>query len=207
MTSGISDLQGRLKPAVFLDRDGTITRLDGYLTSPSQLRLLPEAASSLTRLQQAGFLCILITNQSVVGRGMITVNELDAIHAELQRLLLAEGGQLDAIYSSFERPSLDDETIIEHEDRKPGPGMLFRAANELQIDLAASWMIGDRLSDVLAGVNAGCKSVRVRTGYRYTCPIRPIGHEYVCKYSIKEAVDFILAEKSSLERGTIAPQV
>ena len=81
------------------------------------------------------------------------------------------------------------------------------AANELQIDLAASWMIGDRLSDVLAGVNAGCKSVRVRTGYRYTCPVRPIGHEDVCKYSIKEAVDFILTERSSLKRESIVPQV
>lgn len=207
MTSETADLAGTLKPAIFLDRDGTITRLEGYLTSPSQLRLLPEAASSLTRLKQAGFLCILITNQSAVGRGMITVDELDGIHSELQRLLLAEGVQLDAIYSSFERPTLDDETIIEHQDRKPGPGMLFRAAYDLQIDLAASWMIGDRLSDVLAGVNAGCKSVRVRTGYRYTCPIRPIGHEYVCKYSIKEAVDFILTEQCSLKRGTMAPQV
>ena len=105
MTSETSDLPGTLKPAIFLDRDGTITRLDGYLTSPSQLRLLPEAAASLTRLKQAGFLCILITNQSAVGRGMITVDELHVIHVELQRLLLAEGVQLDAIYSCLERPS------------------------------------------------------------------------------------------------------
>lgn len=194
MTSETTDLPSTLKPAVFLDRDGTITRLDGYLTSPSQLRLLPDAAASLAKLKQAGFLCILITNQSAVGRGMITVDEMDAIHVELNRVLAAAGGQLDAIYSCHERPSLDDETIVEYPDRKPGPGMLLRAASDMGVDLSQSWMIGDRLSDVLAGVNAGCRSIRVRTGHRYTCPIRSIGCEYVCKYSIKEATEFILAE-------------
>lgn len=207
MTSDTSNLSHSLKTAVFLDRDGTINRLDGYLTSPCQVQLLPDAAASLAKLKQAGFLCILVTNQSAVGRGMITTDVLDVIHAELQRLLATDGVQLDAIYSCHECPSQDDETIVEHPDRKPGPGMLLRAANELNIDLAGSWMIGDRLSDVLAGVNAGCKSVRVRTGYRYTCPIRSIGHEYVCKYSIKEAVEFILAERSSMKRESMAPQV
>ncbi len=203
MTSEPSDLPSTLKPAVFLDRDGTITRLDGYLTSPNQLRLLPDVAASLAKFKQAGFLCILITNQSAVGRGMITVDELDAIHAELNRVLAAGSTQLDAVYSCHECPSLDDETIVEHPDRKPGPGMLLRAARDMGVDLSRSWMIGDRLSDVLAGVNAGCRSIRVRTGHRYTCPIRSIDCEYVCKYSIKEAAEFILAERR-IENGAIA---
>jgi D-glycero-D-manno-heptose 1,7-bisphosphate phosphatase len=207
MISETTDLPSTLKPAVFLDRDGTITIYDGYVTSPSQLRLLPDVAASLVKLKQAGFLCILITNQSAVGRGMITVDELDAIHAELNRLLAAAGTQLDAIYSCLECPSLDDETIAEHPDRKPGPGMLLRAASDMGIDLAQSWMIGDRLSDVLAGVNAGCRSIRVRTGHRYTCPIRSIDGEYVCKYSIKEAAEFILAEtRTKNEAIAIRPQ-
>lgn len=207
MTSETLDLPSPLKPAVFLDRDGTVTEFDGYLTSPSQLRLLPDAAASLANLKQAGFLCILVTNQSAVGRGMITVDELDAIHAELNRLLATAGAQLDAIYSCHECPSLDDETIVEHPDRKPGPGMLLRAASDLSVDLSQSWMIGDRLSDVLAGVNAGCRSIRVRTGHRYTCPIRSIDGEYVCKYSIKEAAEFILAEtRTKNEVIAVRPQ-
>ncbi len=201
MISGTSDLQSTLKPAVFLDRDGTITRLDGYLISPNQVRLLPDAAASLAKLKQTGFLCILVTNQSAVGRGMITTDELDTIHAELNRLLAAAGAQLDAIYSCHECPSLDDETIVEQPDRKPGPGMLLRAARDLGVDLSQSWMIGDRLSDVLAGVNAGCRSIRVRTGHRYTCPIRSIDCEYACKYSIKEAAEFILAETRTKDRA------
>jgi histidinol-phosphate phosphatase family protein len=194
MTSETTNLSNPPRPAVFLDRDGTITRLDGYMTSPSQVRLLPDAAASLAKLKLAGFLCILVTNQSAVGRGMITTDELDAIHIELQRLLATDRAQLDAIYSCHEYPSLEDETIIEHPNRKPGPGMLLRAASDLNVDLSNSWMIGDRLSDVLAGASAGCRSVRVRTGHRYTCPIRSIDCEYVCKYSIKEAAEFILAE-------------
>lgn len=206
MISKNTDLPTTLRPAVFLDRDGTITRLDGYLTSPNQVRLLPDVAASLAKLKHAGFLCILVTNQSAVGRGMIKPNELDAIHAELYRLLAATGAQLDAIYSCHECPTVDDETIVEHPDRKPGPGMLLRAASELNVVLSSSWMIGDRLADVLAGVNAGCRSIRVRTGHRYTCPIRSIDCEYVCKYSIKEAVEFILAERSSLKHESAVPQ-
>ena len=200
MTSGSTDSLAALRPAVFLDRDGTVTQLDGYLTSPSQLQLLPGASASLMRLKKAGFLCILVTNQSAVGRGMMTAETLNTIHAELQRQLSADGVLLDAIYSCYECPSIEDETIIEHPDRKPGPGMLLRAAAELNVELSGSWMIGDRLSDVLAGMNAGCRSIRVRTGYRYSCPIQSLGRPYECRYSIKEAVDHILSEQIAHNR-------
>jgi len=185
--------------AVFLDRDGTIIRLNGYLTSPEQVCLLPDAAASIRKLRERGFQCVLVTNQSAVGRGLISADQLEEIHQELQRQLAVEGAKMDAIYSCHEVPIADDETVVEHPDRKPGPGMLLRAAQDLKLNLAASWMIGDRLSDVLAGVNAGCRSIRVRTGYRYMCPIRSIDYEYVSKYSIKEAVEFILAE-SGIQR-------
>jgi D-glycero-D-manno-heptose 1,7-bisphosphate phosphatase len=200
MLSGNADPLVATRPAVFLDRDGTVTQLDGYLTSPSQLHLLPDVSASLTRLKKAGFLCILVTNQSAVGRGMMTIDTLNVIHAELQRLLSADGISLDAIYSCYECPSIEDETIIEHPDRKPGPGMLLRAAAELNVELSGSWMIGDRLSDVLAGMNAGCRSIRVRTGYRYSCPIQSLGRPYECRYSIKEAVDHILSEQIARNR-------
>jgi len=185
--------------AVFLDRDGTITRLDGYLTSPEQICLLPHTAASIRKLRECGFQCVLVTNQSAVGRGMISAHQLEEIHQELQRQLCIEGAELDAIYSRHEVPFTDDETVVEYPDRKPGPGMLLRAAQDLNLNLTASWMIGDRLSDVLAGVNAGCRSIRVRSGHRYVCPIRSIGRDYVSKYSIKEAAEFILAE-SEIQR-------
>ena len=90
MTSGSTESLAASRPAVFLDRDGTVTQLDGYLTSPSQLQLLPGASASLMRLKKAGFLCILVTNQSAVGRGMMTAETLNTIHAELQRQLSAD---------------------------------------------------------------------------------------------------------------------
>lgn len=185
--------------AVFLDRDGTITQLNVYLTLPEQFKLLPDAAASIRKLRECGFHCVLVTNQSAVGRGLISADQLEEIHQELQRQLAVEGTELDAIYSCHEVPFADDETIIENPDRKPGPGMLQRAAQDLKLKLTASWMIGDRLSDVLAGVNAGCRSIRVRSGHRYVCPIRSIGCDYVSKYSIKEAAEFILAE-SAIQR-------
>ncbi len=185
--------------AVFLDRDGTITRLNGYLTSPEQIRLLPDAAASIRELKECGFQCVLVTNQSAVGRGLISADQLEEIHQELQRQLAVEGTEFDAIYSCHEVPVADDETVVEYPDRKPGPGMLLRAAQDLKLNLASSWMIGDRLSDVLAGVNAGCRSIRVRSGHRYVCPIRSIGCDYVSKYAIKEAAEFILAE-SEIQR-------
>ena len=180
--------------AVFLDRDGTIIRSAGYITQPDQIELLPDAASSIQRLRIAGFQCVLVTNQSAIGRGFLTMDGLEKIHAELRRRLAAEGAQLDAVYFCADAPKSDDETIVEYPDRKPGPGMLIKANNDMTLDLTTSWMVGDRLSDVLAGVHAGCRSIRVKTGHRYMCPIQTIGVNYVTKYSIKEATDFILTE-------------
>ena len=100
---------------------------------------------------------MLVTNQSAIGRGMLTEDRLDLIHDEMNRQLAAAGAALDAIYYCPEAPAGDDRTVVEHPDRKPGPGMLLRAAAELGLDLGASWMVGDMISDVLAGLNAGCR--------------------------------------------------
>ncbi len=171
MMNSVYHRNRNFESAVFFDRDGTITRLVGYVTKPCQLEIIPCAAESLVRLAQAGFRCTMVTNQSAVGSGMITVDVLREIHAELQRLLEAGGARPDAIYDCPVAPASGDETVIEHPDRKPGPGMLLKAAADFQIDLSRSWMVGDRLSDVLAGVNAGCRSIRVRTGYQYPDPM------------------------------------
>ncbi len=128
---------------------------------------------------------------------MLTVDVLREIHAELQRLLEAGGARLDAIYGCQLAPATDKETFIEHPDRKPGPGMLLRAAADLRINLSRSWMVADRLSDVPAGVNAGCRSIRVRTGHQYPDPAPPVSCDYVTLDSVREAADYILAESDS----------
>ncbi|SIN67794.1 D-glycero-D-manno-heptose 1,7-bisphosphate phosphatase [Singulisphaera sp. GP187] len=153
------------QPAVFLDRDGTIIEHVHYLSDVLQVRLLPGAAQAIERLRAAGYACVVVTNQSAIGRGMITEAQLGLIHDEMNRQLAAAGTAVDAIEFCPATPGSADRSLIEHIDRKPGPGMLFRATAALGLDLDASWMIGDMLSDVLAGVNAGCRgSILVQTG-------------------------------------------
>jgi D-glycero-D-manno-heptose 1,7-bisphosphate phosphatase len=160
-----------LRPAVFLDRDGTIIEERSYITRPDQVQLLPGAAMAIFTLRQAGYLCVVVTNQSAVGKGMITLAQLGHIHVEMLRQLREARTELDGTYFCPFSPTatdqtLTDQTLSEHPDRKPAPGMLLKAADELSLDLRASWMVGDRLSDVLAGRNAGCReSILVRTGY------------------------------------------
>ena len=130
-----------------------------YLCDPALVRLLPGAAEALKKLRRAGFVVVLVTNQSAIGRGMLTENRLEQIHTEMRRQLAASGATIDGIYYCPVAPGSDDRSLVEHPDRKPGPGMLLRAAADLQLDLAASWMVGDLISDVWAGLNAGCRSI------------------------------------------------
>jgi D,D-heptose 1,7-bisphosphate phosphatase len=155
----LANCPGAQRPAVFLDRDGTIIEHVPYLCDPALVRLLPEAAEALKELHRAGFALVLVTNQSAIGRGMLTENRLEQIHTEMRRQLAACGATIDGIYYCPVAPGSDNRSLVEHPDRKPGPGMLLRAAADLQLDLAASWMVGDLISDVWAGLNAGCRSV------------------------------------------------
>jgi D-glycero-D-manno-heptose 1,7-bisphosphate phosphatase len=147
------------RPAVFLDRDGTVIEAVHYLRDPAAVRLLPGAGVALARLRAAGFACVLITNQSAIGRGLLTVEGLYQVHAELCRQLGAHGAELDGFYFCPSVPLSDDRTVIDDPDRKPSPGMILRAASDLDLDLDRSWMIGDMVSDVLAGRNAGCRGL------------------------------------------------
>jgi D-glycero-D-manno-heptose 1,7-bisphosphate phosphatase len=153
------------RPAVFLDRDGTLIEHVHYISDPDNVRLLPEVGPALRRLQQAGFALVVVTNQSGIGRGEITVEQYEAVNSEMARLLAIEGVTLDAVYYCPEAPSGDDRTVVTHNDRKPGPGMLQKGAKDLGLDLSTSWMIGDMISDALAGINAGCRGTfLVETG-------------------------------------------
>lgn len=145
------------RPAIFFDRDGTLIEPIPYLQNPSAIQLVEGATKALAVARGASYTCVLVTNQSAVGRGLISEARLEEIHCELQRQLKRAEVELDAIYYSTIVPRTGDRTIVEHPDRKPGPGLLLRAASELGLSLARSWMVGDMISDVLAGVYAGCQ--------------------------------------------------
>jgi D,D-heptose 1,7-bisphosphate phosphatase len=183
------------RPAVFLDRDGTIIEQVHYLSEPGRVRLLPEAAESLRRLHSAGFACVVVTNQSAIGRGMLTEAQLHLIHDEMTRQLAAEGAGVDAIYFCPEAPVGDDRTVVEYGERKPGPGMLVRAAGELGLDLDASWMVGDMISDILAGINARCRgSILVQTGKGLSEAERGLDVAYHVADNLLAAANLILTD-------------
>ncbi len=154
------------RPAVFLDRDGTLVREVDYLRTVAQLRLLPGAADAIRRLNQAGFAVVLATNQSGIARGILTEGELQAINDELQRRLAARGARLDAIYYCPHHPEAPVAAYRKRcRCRKPAPGLLLRAARDLDLDLSRSFAVGDSARDVQAGARAGCRTILVRTGY------------------------------------------
>ncbi len=162
--------QGRgLRPAVLLDRDGTLTAGAGLITSLDQLELLPGAAEAVRAVNRAGYLAVLVTNQPVIARGDLSLAGLREIHNKLETLLGREGAYLDRIYYCPHHPHSGypgerAELKIDCACRKPKPGMIHQAAAELGIDLAQSWMVGDSTMDILTAHNAGIRSAVVATG-------------------------------------------
>lgn len=154
-----------MKRAAFLDRDGTIIDLVHHLNDPADVRLIDGAGPAIKALRDAGYDIVIVTNQSVIGRGKLTEAGLAEVHAEMNRQLAAFDAQIDKIYFCPLKPTQKDPTVIEDSMRKPGPGMLLQAASDHGLDLDQSWMVGDTLSDMAAGRNAGCRSILVRTGY------------------------------------------
>ena len=140
------------KRAVFLDRDDTLIVNVPYLGDPTQVEIFPDAAEALVALRRANYLLFVVSNQSGVGRGLITREQVFAVNTELQRQLT--GDQIHAFYHSFATP--DDPWAT---DRKPSPELLEQAAKAHDVDLAASFFIGDRLSDIECGINAGCRTI------------------------------------------------
>lgn len=156
-----------LRPCVFLDRDGTITREAGYINHPERLALEPGAAAAIRKLNQAGVLTVLVTNQAGLARGYFTEDVLHATFEHLQKLLAARQARLDAIYFAPHHPSSADPRWREdpHELRKPGLGMIRKACRELPIDMARSYVVGDRYNDIKFAHKAGLPGVFVKTGY------------------------------------------
>jgi D-glycero-D-manno-heptose 1,7-bisphosphate phosphatase len=154
------------RPAVFMDRDGCLTEEVGYVNHPTRIRLLPRTAEAVRRLNQAGVPAVMVTNQTGIARGYFSEETLHATNARMQDQLRAAGARLDGVYVCMHHPSEGEPPYRADCDcRKPRPGLLHRAATELGLDLSASVMIGDKLSDVTAGHAVGAAGVLVLTGY------------------------------------------
>ena len=154
------------RPAVFLDRDGTINEQMGYVNHLSRFQLLPGVARAIRGLNEAGLPVVVVTNQSGLARGYFPESLLEAVHAELHRLLAREGAHLDGLYICPHHPEAREERFrLDCDCRKPRPGLLERAAAELDLDLGRSYMVGDRWSDLRCGAAVGATTVLVLTGY------------------------------------------
>jgi D-glycero-D-manno-heptose 1,7-bisphosphate phosphatase len=153
------------RPAVFLDRDGTIIEDVGFLRDVSQIDLLPWTADAIRQLNAAGYAVVVVTNQSGVGRGYFDEAHVRATHAVLETALAEQGARIDAFYYCPHYPtSVDTRYAVACDCRKPGSGLLRRAAQDLGLDLAQSWMVGDWWRDVEAGAGAGARTILIRTG-------------------------------------------
>lgn len=173
--------------AVFLDRDGTINVYKGFLRDINEFELIDGVVDAIRKINNSGYLCVVVTNQPVIARGEVTVDQLSQIHNKLETLLGAEGAYIDRLYYCPHHPDKGfdgeiPELKIECECRKPKPGMLIAASKDLNIDLGSSWMIGDGKNDVLAGKNAGCKTILIGK--------EDYGQDYSAN-RLDEAVDFI----------------
>jgi len=182
-------------PAVFLDRDGTINKERGHIQTPQDLVLLSGAASAIGRLNESQYLTVVVTNQSVIARGKCTEADMDAIHDRLQLLIGEYGAYINRIYYC---PHYPDRLIpgdrqdlkIVCDCRKPEPGLILRAAKEMNIDLNMSWMVGDMISDIEAAKMAGIRSILLtkQGSFDNQWSVSP---DAKC-LDLNEAVDFIL---------------
>ena len=187
---------GFLKKVVFLDRDGTINRDSAdYIKSRSEFNFIPGSLEAIRDLTANGFASIVITNQSGLARKFITLAELDAMHALMNRAVAAAGGKITDIFFC---PHLPDEGC---ECRKPAPGLIYQAKKKYNIELADSIMVGDHVKDIACGRNAGCgMTVLVKSGLdpdvEKELKIKPISTDYVAG-NLFEAAEWIIDHHSS----------
>ena len=181
--------------AVFLDRDGTLNEEIDLLHRPEDLRLLPGVGKAIARLNKLGYKVIVVTNQPVVARGLCSEEKVREIHETLKKMVAQEGGKLDAIYyCPHSKLAEVQEYRIECDCRKPGTGLLKQAQKAHNLDLKASFMVGDMTRDLLAGRNAGCQTILVKTGYRGLDGQFDAKPDFVCA-DLTEAAELIARQR------------
>jgi D-glycero-D-manno-heptose 1,7-bisphosphate phosphatase len=166
--------------AVFLDRDGTINNYVGFLRNIEDFSLVDGVTEAIRRINESGYLAIVVTNQPVIARGEVSVSQLNEIHNKMETLLGQDGAYVDAIYYCPHHPHKGyageiPELKVDCDCRKPKPGMLRQAAEKFHIDLSQSWMIGDSESDIRTGQAAGCRTVLLSqefVDYGQTCHVQ-----------------------------------
>jgi D-glycero-D-manno-heptose 1,7-bisphosphate phosphatase len=165
-----------MRPAAFLDRDGTVLEEAGYLDRLERLVFFPFAIDAIRLLRRGGYAVVIITNQSGVGRGLYAEEFVHRAHRTIDERVAAGGGRIDGYYYCPHHPTAEVERYRRDcECRKPGPGMLRQAATELDLDLPRSFAVGDKWTDVQAGEAAGARGILVRTGYGRTTESAPKG--------------------------------
>lgn len=188
-----------LRPAVFLDKDGTVIPDIPYNVDPARIDWMPGAPTALKRLHTAGYSLVIVSNQSGVAKGRFRLADLDAVQARLRQLLAFEGIPLAGFYCCPHHP---EGKVAEYarvcECRKPLPGMLLKAAKDLHLDLAESWMIGDLLNDVEAGHRAGCRSILLDSGGETQWLSGPLRQPEFTTTDLMSAADRILNRNATI---------
>ena len=194
-----------LRPAVFLDRDGTINEQMGYINHLSRFRLLPGAAQAIRRLNTLGLPVIVVTNQSGLARGYFPENLLDEVHREMHRLLALEGAHIDGLYICPHHPEAKEERFrLQCNCRKPKTGLLEQAAAEQHLDLRHSFVVGDRWSDLRCGAAVGATTILVLTGYGrgdacYVGPGQTVQPDFIAE-DLDGAARWICARAESMNK-------
>jgi len=191
--------------AVFLDRDDTIIECEGYLGDPAKVKLLPGAATALASLRALGYRLIVVSNQSGVARGMFTESDVEAVNDEMSRQLKEKAGAyIDAsYYCPYHPEAVIAEYRVDHEWRKPKPGMLLQGAADFSLDLSQCWMVGDALRDIAAGQAVGCRTILLRDGDR-KAPAVPDNVPAVPNFTVKSLAD---AARIIVREGRTHPAV
>ena len=178
--------------AVFLDRDGTLNVDKGYVHHIEDWEWIPGAIDAITMLKKAGFLVIVITNQAGIARGYYDEADMTHLHAIINMELQKHGATIDGFYHCPHHPEFGEVRECECECRKPMPGMIDKASQDFDIDLGRSWLVGDKASDIQAGLAAGVKSILVLTGYGNK-ERALLGDDAICVTDILAACNYIMA--------------
>jgi mannose-1-phosphate guanylyltransferase / phosphomannomutase len=183
-----------VKKAVFLDRDGVINENVENLTLPEQMTLIAGSAQAIKRLNKAGYLVVVVTNQPIIAKGFCTFGDMERIHDRMRALLAKEGARVDSVYLCPHHPQKGfsgevPDLKLDCGCRKPKPGLLLKAIGDLGIDAGSSWMVGDSYTDVAAGKKAGVRTILIGGGGKGAGGMKPDE----CARSLGEAADIILS--------------